>query len=191
MDKLTKHRLTGAVIWLGALIWLVPQWYANPVDYPQFIFSGSKSAVDDLGDIDFDRLVVSQDTSLVTSSAESSSASPASSANSTNKTQTPSRSTSTSSAPTAQLENPAVPAETQPGFYVRLISYQNPDNALRLEQRLQPAYPVSIGSFTTSSGRFYTVRVGPYDTREQAERIKAILDVELRVESIILDRTNQ
>jgi cell division septation protein DedD len=91
----------------------------------------------------------------------------------------------------ATLAEPAGGAITQPGFYVRLISYQNADSALRLEQQLKPHYPVSIGSFTTSSGRFYTVRVGPYNTRAQAERVKAILDVELRVESILLDRTNQ
>lgn len=185
MDKLTKHRLTGAVIWLGALIWLVPQWYANPVDYPQLIFSGSKAAVDDLSDVDFDRL-------LMSSSADKTPASVVSSSPPQAKQNTPvDATTSSKPAATAQLSNPTPVAVTEPGFYVRLISYQNPDSAVRLEEQLKAHYPVSIGSFTTSSGRFYTVRVGPYDTREQAERIKAILDVELRVESIILDRTNQ
>ena len=189
MDKLTKNRLTGAVIWLGALIWLVPQWYANPVDYPKLVFSGTKAAVDNLDDIDFDRLVSKPLASEIAAQSDVSTGVESSS------TATPrpevSRPANTSGPATAQLAEPVVAEITQPGFYVRLISYQNPDSALRLEQRLKPHYPVSIGSFTTSSGRFYTVRVGPYDRRAQAERVKAILDVELRVESIILDRTNQ
>lgn len=29
VDELTKHRVTGAIIWLSLLIILVPSWYAS------------------------------------------------------------------------------------------------------------------------------------------------------------------
>ncbi|SFR48803.1 SPOR domain-containing protein [Thiomicrospira sp. ALE5] len=185
MDKLTKNRLTGAVIWLGALIWWVPQWYANPVEYPSLAHAGTKATVDSLDDIDFDQLVTP-------SSMTATPTKPSESAQVAEVTETSTRTRSNKpTTSTPNLADPRITDITEPGFYVRLISYQNPDNAVRLEQRLQTSYPTSIGSFTTSSGRFYTVRVGPYQSRSQAERVKAILDVELRVESIILDRTNQ
>jgi len=181
MDELTKNRLTGAMVWLGLLIWLVPQWYSNPVNYSS-LAGGVKSAVvnlDELGvnvalpkgtqdskEVDTTDKVIDSDRNINRD-------------DSSEVKEVVTEANSTSSSLTL-LELKEI---TEPGFYVRLIS--------DLEKRLVAQYDVSIGSFTTSAGKFYTVRVGPYLSLEEASLAKTVLDRELRIESIILDRRNR
>jgi len=52
--------------------------------------------------------------------------------------------------------------------------------------RLELRYQVTIGDFSSRNQTLYTVRVGPYDSLEKAQRAKAELDQELKVDSVIV-----
>lgn len=188
MDELTKNRLTGAIVWLGLLIWLVPQWYSNPVNYPS-LAGGVKSAVDNLDDLGVNMaLPRAQDSKEVDTTDNVIVSDRQINRDDSSEVKEVVTQANSASSSLTLLE---VKEITEPGFYVRLISYQNPDSAVDLEKRLVAQYNVSIGSFTTSAGTFYTVRVGPYPSLEEASLAKTVLDRELRIESIILDRRNQ
>ncbi len=45
MDEVSKHRLTGALIWLTLLVVLVPVWFGEPVHFDPENYSLSQPVV--------------------------------------------------------------------------------------------------------------------------------------------------
>ncbi|MFQ5588020.1 MAG: septal ring lytic transglycosylase RlpA family protein [Nitrospiria bacterium] len=61
-------------------------------------------------------------------------------------------------------------------FFVQLGSYQVQENALRLKAQVARFYPdVTVKSVQTGDGSLYRVRMGPYETEEEARAVVADL----------------
>ncbi|WP_044407449.1 SPOR domain-containing protein [Thiomicrospira microaerophila] len=170
MDELTKYRMTGAIVWLGLLVIIVPSWYGSPVDYVQkqnlfTIESVAQSA--NLPDA-FLPAKLTADTSSV----------PA-----------PDKSMPTVSSVTPHIEAPAKSVEPLGQWWVRLASYSNTQSASRLVDQLANRYQATIGDFSTQDRRIYSVRIGPFNHLNEALEAKKALDAEFNIDSVIVKVT--
>jgi cell division septation protein DedD len=164
MDELTKYRLTGAIVWLGMLILIVPSWYGDPVDYVknQSLFS-----------IESVTGTIHSDSGLM-------------------KPVAPNTNSSSlivpeiSEIPPAMIKAVDKPAEPVGQWLVRLASYSNIQSANRMVDQLGNRYMATIGDFSTPDRRIYSVRIGPFDSLSKALEAKEKLDAEFNVDALVV-----
>lgn len=166
MDELTKYRITGALVWLGLLIFIVPSWYNDPVDYvkSQQVFKiESFTQSERLGQSANTRLLEPVEAPI--------------------KDKTPDV-THPVSLPPLNLEKQS--SEPIGQWLVRLVSYSNIQSANRMVDQLAGRYQATIGDFSTQDRRIYSVRVGPFDSLAQAQQAKKTLDDEFNIDAVVV-----
>lgn len=98
--------------------------------------------------------------------------------------------TSTEIAPSVEPANQAEKLigleERSPAWLIRVASYSSIKTANRTLGQLELRYQVTIGDFSSASNKVYSVRVGPYYSLSEAEKVKQELDVELNTNSAIV-----
>jgi cell division septation protein DedD len=88
--------------------------------------------------------------------------------------------------PPHQVEREVVPEEKSPAWLIRVASYSSIKSANRTLGLLELRYQVTIGDFSTENRKIYSVRVGPYYSFEEAQKVKQALDAELNTNSVIV-----
>lgn len=177
MDEQTRNQLTGAVVWFLGLIVLVGHWYNHPVDFQPGGAAAEKAA---------DKPIV--DTPLVVRLPE---APPAK----TLPGQAPSASPQPQSTPAipkrmpTQQSQAAAPSAkaAQDRWLVKVAAYFNARQANNLVAALNEAgYDATYKVFKNPKGQtVYSVRVGPYASREAALAAKRRIDKRWRANSLI------
>jgi cell division septation protein DedD len=173
MDELTKYRLTGAIVWLGMLILIVPSWYGDPVDYvkDQSLFSIESVT----GTVPVDSMPVKP---AVQNTHRPSLDVP-------NLPSVSSAATVSLSVPDKSVES-VEPIEPIGQWVVRLASYSNIQSANRMVDQLGSRYQATIGDFSTSDRRIYSVRIGPFDRLNTALEAKKELDAEFNIDALVV-----
>ncbi|WFE68063.1 SPOR domain-containing protein [Thiomicrospira sp. R3] len=170
MDELTKHRVTGAIIWLSLLIILVPSWYASPVDFSEMkdIFSLQGLTADEK---------TMQTQGLAGHAAEHQRAS---------KQQSAHKESDKVGTEPSLVSNGFNQVNPTGQWLVRVASYGNIQSAHRVFNQLEGRYQVTIGDFSNQERRLYSLRVGPFDSLSAAELAKKELDAEFSVDALIV-----
>ncbi len=158
MDEVSKHRLTGALIWLTLLVVLVPVWFGEPVHFDPESYSLSQPVVEE-------RPLVGM---AYRSSEKVSGEEVAINKVMAKKTSGESREQS------AQ----------KPQWIVRIIAYKEMKSANDLLGRLESDFDVSIKTFEATG--MHSVRAGPYLSKAKAEQDKQKLDKMLHIQSEIV-----
>jgi len=183
MDEQGKNRLTGAVIWLGLLVIVVPIWFSDPVNFKP---SGQVE-----NEITAERPLVSQ-AYIVPESAVKARPTPevdtkAAEANEQKVSQSKQKQDSSESSKQVVLKTK--PVETtkvkeKPRWIVRIIAYRDIRSANDLLGRLEKDYEVYIKSFEVSG--VHSVRAGPYFSKAKAEQDRRKLDKMLHAKSEVV-----
>ncbi|NPA72541.1 MAG: SPOR domain-containing protein [Gammaproteobacteria bacterium] len=176
MDELSKFRLTGAAIWLGLLVMIVPNWYNNPVHF--------KPEGHQIVETSAERPLVEHIYTLPTSERSSIS------------TPTVPRSVATAN-PKMAVDAKAVAVKetiytdkskplkaTPKQWIVRIIAYKDIRKANDLLGKLETDYDVYIKRFEGTGT--YSVRTGPYRSKAQAEKDSQKLDRKLHTQSEVV-----
>ena len=178
MDEQTRNQLIGAVVWFVALILLVGHWYSHPVVFQPGNVSGDDRKVDK--PLVTHPLVVELPTALPAKTL-------------------PERAPEVAPRPEAKPVEPAVkPAARKPTpprvgaapkaqWIVKVAAYFTARQANELVAALNEAgYDATYKKFKNRKGQVvYSVRVGPYDTREAALAAKRRIDRRWRADSLI------
>lgn len=163
-----KNRLVGALIWLGALVWIVPDWYANPVG-----FDPDTQAPEAL----------SADTSMSPQTIQPKGAQPSDQATSQSKADAKNGASNGDSDAQAQTD--------QPRWILRLVAYRTREQARDLAGQLEYDYQVFIKYFPES--RYYSVRSGPYTDHAHAlsdqKKLNQMLNIESQLVKIQPDKS--
>lgn len=180
-----KYRLTGAIVWLTMLVILVPSWYNNPVKFdPDLKEVPSESVVL----IESPMLLPEQEDkkSFVNDKAslESASGKVASTVSETAKNEKISESAHATST-SVEIVKQNITEKTQSSvtyqWVIRLVAYRQQSMAEALRQRLHYDYDAYVKFFPKSN--YYSVRIGPYSSKEMAQKDQARLDELLRIQS--------
>lgn len=68
--------------------------------------------------------------------------------------------------PAEKAEKPAAP----PAYFIQLAAFKDPRETARLCKRIEPlGFSCYFGSVDTPDGRYWRLRVGPYEAKDQAE----------------------
>ena len=153
-----KYRLTGAAVWLLLLVIIVPSWYANPVEFdPDGI-----QYQDDQGEIVTKAYKVSGVKNLVFSKEGSE----------TSHTLTPKSLTN---------HKTSKSAINSPSWLVKIAAYKNKQKADEINDRLRYSYKSYIKFFPKSN--YYSLRVGPYEDKEEALKVQQELNKLLHIKT--------
>lgn len=177
-----SYRMTGAIVWLGLVILIVPIWYSNPVN-----FTPEGIGVSDLPEVKvttstFDRSgepsIEAFNSSQKTSGSESGVVTKNVSSEQSDSSQKTSA-TEVEKAP--QKVSDASSSVSQEQWIIRVAAFRKKDDAEALEQRLKYDYETFIKFFPSS--RYYSVRIGPYDSKDRAIKDQQKLNRILRIRS--------
>jgi DedD protein len=167
----TKNRITGAIIWLAALVIIVPIWYNNPVN---FVPEGTESSAATSEEIVQKAYKLSKDNQQQPSDAAS--------ANVSKQISKPPVSA------VVQLdtkEKPVTKTERVPtkkvAWTIGVAAFEDKTDAEALMQRLKYDYDAYIKYFPKN--KYYSVRIGPYADKSEAMKEKDKLDNVLRTDS--------
>jgi cell division septation protein DedD len=159
MDEVSKYRLTGTVIWLMLLVFLVPIWFGEPVHFkPEGYIPAEKSAERPL----VKPALASLDDKLHPVVALK-------------------QAVSVSEVKKVAPDTVKTPKKQ---WLVRIIAYKNIQDANELLGRLEMDYDVMIKTFESSG--MHSVRVGPYASKAKAEQAKQKLDKMLHTQAEIV-----
>jgi cell division septation protein DedD len=184
MDEVGKYRLLGAAIWLTLLILIVPGWYSHPVNFqPQ----GAESQP-----VKMDRPLVEQAYVLpVKEGGGSVAAKPEADSVKPPVTEVVSQApVSATKAPpvvtngVSAAKQSSVQNVVKGQWLVKVASYKELKEANELLGRLDRDYPVWIKEFTKS--KTYSVRTGPYASRDEAQRDKQKIDKAFHTQAIVV-----
>ncbi|MCF6254595.1 MAG: SPOR domain-containing protein [Thiomicrorhabdus sp.] len=160
MDEVSKYRLTGAVIWLMLLVFLVPVWFGEPVHFkPEGYIPPEKTV---------ERPMVQP----VMASLEGKSLPVVGGVEQANLVKESKK----------ELAEATQIAQKQ--WIVRIIAYKNIQDANALLGRLEVDYDVMIKTFEKSG--MHSVRVGPYFSKVKAEQAKQKLDKMLHTQAEVV-----
>lgn len=192
MDEIGKYRLLGAAIWLTLLILIVPGWYSHPVNFKP---EGAQSALPEA-----DQPLVGQAYVLPAKTTHSTQqdvlpkadvapqpalatqpAQVTSPGVRTNEQAVVKPSAATLSAPQKEVASAQSVAKGQ--WLVKVASYKELKKANDLLGQLDRDYAVWIKEFPKS--KTYSVRTGPYATREAAQRDKQKIDKAFHTQAIV------
>ncbi len=160
MDKVSKYRLTGAVIWLMLLVFLVPAWFGEPVHFKPAVYTAPEKVVEH-PTIKQTKPVSEERLSLVKGVPEQ---------------DVPAKNRAT------EVSQTMPPPKAQ--WIVRIIAYRDIKDANELLGRLEVDYEVMIKSFEKSG--MHSVRVGPYTSKAKAEQVRQKLDKMLHTQAEVV-----
>lgn len=84
---------------------------------------------------------------------------------------------------TKAADTPASGGSNAAGFQVQVAAYQRQGDATTVRDRLaRKGYPAFVATATTSAGTWYRVRVGGYETRNEAQAVATRLKREEQLE---------
>ncbi|GKT12221.1 MAG: DedD protein [Thiomicrorhabdus sp.] len=188
MDEVSKHRLTGAAVWLMLLVIIVPVWFSQPINFqPAGYVNKTVTAERPLVDHAY----------VLPESAVKSKVVPATKPK-TDKQPSPrivkkvvekkvvAKSVVQKSVAKV-TEAKAIPKSkpvTKTRWIVRIIAYRDIKNANNLLGRLESRYEVYIKTFEKSG--IHSVRTGPYISKAKAEQDKKKLDKMLHTKSEVV-----
>lgn len=164
--NLLKNRLTGAMIWLGLLVIIVPVWYSNPVNFQpgEAINEVQESAIK----------VVEKPFTISDSSEKPSSE--------TDSTAEPSAEQQIDQQTESEANNDDDSQQAQLGSWIiRVAAFKQEEDAQALQQRLKYDYEAFIKYFPKS--QYYSVRIGPYTSRDEATKDQQRLNRVLHIQS--------
>lgn len=196
-----KFRLTGAAIWLGLLVIIVPIWYSNPVNFSPADSEESQSTEKVLVEQPFVLpLSDKQKQLLVQKASEEKEAANQERAEAVKvqpvqkksnalavlpeasdevtKTKLPETKIEPASQPVSQVTEDVKDAGP---WILRLVAYRKKDMADAMRDRLKYDYDAYIKHFPKS--RYYSVRVGPYSSKQEALKDQKRLNRILRINS--------
>ena len=201
MDEVSKFRLTGAVIWLGLLVVIVPIWYSNPVNfspdseqkvdsnhaqplvYQAYLLPNkSKEGQEHPGQSPIANELKPQKIEQNTFNDESElSQKPLVDAVPYTNLKTPIREADKTVSQSLISKRP----EVKPGQWLLMIYASNSiKDANKVLGRLDDKYDVWIKEFPSTNS--YSVRIGPYQSRTQAEKDKRKIDRAINTQSKIV-----
>lgn len=170
------YRLTGAIIWLGIMVVVVPSWYNNPVQFdPDKAMKPTETSVLVeapllLPEVATARLPAEQRAAQEPSaSMQVEPAKPEEAASISPKSDVKSSDSITQE------------STAEKTWIIRLVAYRQKEMAEALQQRLKYDYAAYIKYFPKS--HYYSVRIGPYSSKERAVKDQKRLDQLLRVKS--------
>ena len=171
LDEPLKHRLTGAVIWLSLLVFVVPTLLGEPVEFIQQI-SEKGMAIRQIDPLEIESLEA-KDLGQQTTS------------NQVVETSRPSQAIAREAASPPSTDKIQInQLEANPNrFVVQVVSYKSEDNADRLIKRLNGRYALRKKFFEPN---IYAVRSVGFHTKEEAIKLKQEIDKELKVNSVII-----
>lgn len=159
-EEQSRNRLIGAIVWLGLLVIIVPIWYSNPVNFKphnyEFVEKVSVPIVDQ----------------------------PFTLPKQANKAENTDQSIESKKVDVKVQEKPKEAKKTLKNnqvWLIRLIAYRDKEKAEAMKKNLQYDYEAFIKYFPKS--KYYSVRVGPYESLAQAEKDQQELNRLLRLKS--------
>jgi cell division septation protein DedD len=197
MDEVSKFRLIGAAIWLSLLVLIVPGWYSNPVNFEPEGAVGAPEEVNapivqqpyrlpDRPRVPHQQGAArdsEQNISVlapVVSSSQKSSATQGLSAS----VEPVLESVVDHKAPKVIPASSAASNDLQGQWLVKVAAYKKLSNANKVLGMLDKEYNVWIKEFSASGT--YSVRTGPYATRQEAEVDKRKIDRALHTQAQIV-----
>lgn len=170
----SQYRLIGAVVWLVLLVVIVPVWYSNPVNFKPNSFDTFNNTEVSIVNSPFvlPKQVITEE--MVTKPLV-----------------VPEKDT-----PQKLLDKPLNKAKSlaereenkvfqeeiiAPTWIIRLVAYRNKEMAEEMKANLKYDYDVSIRYFPATG--YYSLRIGPYQSKDQAKRDQVELDHLLRIQS--------
>lgn len=189
MDEITKYRITGAAIWLLLLIILVPSWYSNPVEDPsQKSWAKTVAYADEIDDLLLEEAPVNKEVvkELAEQPIKQVAAPEVVKEEAKQEIITPQVVEKPIEKPVAKSVEQPKPAKPSEEWQIRVATYKSLQTAKNTLALLEDRYQVTIGDFSAGDKKMFTVRVGPYPTKEQAMKVKQDLDIELRTDSAII-----
>lgn len=200
-DQALRYRLTGAFVWLGLIILVVPIWYNNPAQFDPEDAGGatgtqqtSKRVIGSQAGEKNGHDLLSANDAVATASSKKSGVSPAASApepktaqgsGSNAVSETDTRQTALDKQASLEKNHSATIKPSSEAvnerWIIRVAAFHKKDDAEALEQRLKYDYETFIKYFPSS--RYYSVRIGPYDSKNQAIKDQQRLNRILRIRS--------
>jgi len=160
MDEVSKYRLTGAFIWLGLLVVIVPIWFSQPVGFkPEGYQVVQQTAERPLVEHAYVLPGKASQPEIKSSAVQPQS-----------KDSVVAKQVSGSSQKASQSQ-----------WIVRIIAYKNIKDANDLLGRLESDFEVNIKTFEASG--MHSVRTGPYFSKAKAEQDRQKLDKMLHTKS--------
>lgn len=203
MDEITKYRVVGAAIWLLLLIIIVPAWYNNPVeDWHNQVWQTPVTFSDELEMLEPAPPALEKPPVKPVEQAAQVAKPPAPAKPVVQKTEQPAQEQQPAPKPESKPEAKSVPkpepkpapeqkpvakpASKQEAWQVRVATYSSIKTANNTLGMLEQRYEVTIGDFSNGDKQMFTVRVGPYATEAEAQKVKQDLDKELNTNSVIV-----
>jgi cell division septation protein DedD len=210
IERQTKHRVIGAIVWFLFLILWVPSWYAEPVKFTPNGEGGVSLKQEQSVPIakhayqlpptepakERPAVVKSQQSGSKTANKEqtlekeSTRKEPKQTAPKQASTGLKTTSTQTKDKPgslpnLSEDELLADPAEAK-GWFVRLASFKQIEKANKLLGRVEERYEAFIQPLY--GGKMYAVTIGPFATASEAKRAKQVVDKRYYVNSLVFQR---
>ena len=189
VDDVTKFRLIGAMIWLGLLIIIVPGWYANPVNFlpdtqrsiaphstAPVVYQTYRLPHKTTGDHTLRKADQNAATQTLSKPLV---------AQADLQKQTPLPTPQSTSVFPEVSSVLVMQPEVKAGQWLLMIyASKERNDALKVGRLLQGQYSVWIKEFPNSNT--FSVRTGPYATRDLAEKDKTKIDRAIRTQSKIV-----
>lgn len=184
--QVSKYRLTGAFVWLGLLVIIVPIWYSNPVNFDPTAQTDADASDSKTILVEKPFLLPGHDRSTASDSKSSEPKQTISEATTKTKSEAADETvavdkTPVEAAPAKEEPATAAASEGDSEWIIRLVAYRKKEMAETLQGRLKYDYEAFIKYFPKSN--YYSVRVGPYTSKALAEKDQKRLDRLLRIQS--------
>lgn len=174
-----KYRLMGAIFWLGLLVIIVPIWYSNPVNFDPV--KQEEAAVKKSVLIEKPFVLPQHQTSGTIANEELSFSEDEQTVTASEKTEAIVQQKNTVSNKKKRVEADKTADAESYEWIIRLVAYRKKELAEALQQRLKYDYEAFIKHFPENN--YYSVRVGPYASKAEAEKDQQRLDRVLRIQS--------
>ncbi len=184
LDTVERHRLLGATIWFAVLIWLLPKWYAKPVNFQPELPSNDAASVasieqkpiaDKVYRLPNRQVQNIEDPDARTAKPEKPKAV---------ATEPEQNKVALSDAGEALIADDLMVAK---GWFVRLAAFKKMATANELLGKLDEAgfegYVKPI-----QNGQFFIVVIGPYTSKQEALEIKQEVDPRYHVKALVFHR---
>lgn len=174
-----KYRLTGAIFWLGLLVIIVPIWYSNPVNFDPV--KQEEAAVKKSVLIEKPFVLPEHQTNDTAVKKELNNSIDEQATSTSQKTDAGVQQKVDAPVEQSRVASHQAANAEQYEWIIRLVAYRKKELAEALQQRLKYDYEAFIKHFPEND--YYSVRVGPYASKEEAVKDQQRLDRVLRIQS--------
>jgi cell division septation protein DedD len=173
MDQISKYRITGAMLWLGLLVLIVPKWYSEPVNFvPNGEVKAESKSTLPLVEHAY-RLPVSNEVPL-TNEQEHHKQQVAKSDTANTAEESDKQSHSKQKTTNLYPDKVTGISSYSGQWIVRIRALENVNEANALAESIDKNYPVYIKYYEKT--KMYSVRTGPYLSEAKAKQDRAKLD---------------